>query len=60
LKSRRPSGGDPVFFDSDVRAAITPVLRDIEQRLSWHAHEHLSVEERIAKIWRRTPHIERD
>lgn len=38
------------FFDSDVRAAITPVLRDIEQRLSWHAHEHLSVEERIAKI----------
>jgi hypothetical protein len=50
LKSRRPSGGDPVFFDSDVRAAITPVLRDIEQRLSWHAHEHLSVEERIAKI----------
>ena len=33
-----------------MRAAITPVLRDIEQRLSWHAHEHLSVEERIAKI----------
>jgi hypothetical protein len=48
------------FFDSDVRAAITPVLRDIEQRLSWHAHEHLSVEERIAKIWRRAPHIERN
>jgi hypothetical protein len=38
------------FFDGDVRAAITPVLRDIERRLSWHAQEHLSVEERIAKI----------
>lgn len=38
------------FFDGDVRAAVGPVLRDIERRLSWHAHEHLSVEERIAKI----------
>ncbi len=38
------------FFDGDVRAAVGPVLRDIEHRLSWHAHEHLSLEERIAKI----------
>lgn len=40
------------FFDGDVRAAITPVLRDIEHRLSWHSHEHLPVEDRIAKIGR--------
>jgi 1-acyl-sn-glycerol-3-phosphate acyltransferase len=38
------------FFDGDVRAAITPVLRDIEHRLSWRSHEHLTLEERIAKI----------
>ena len=38
------------FFDGDVRAAITPVLRDIEHRLSWRSHEHLTPEERIAKI----------
>ena len=33
-----------------MRAAITPVLRDIEHRLSWRSHEHLRLEERIAKI----------
>lgn len=38
------------FFDGDVRTAIEPVLRDIERRLSWKAHEHLSLEQRIAKI----------
>lgn len=38
------------FFDGDVRAAVTPVLRAIEHRLSWHSHEHLPVEDRIAKI----------
>ncbi len=38
------------FFGGDVRTAIEPVLRDIERRLSWKAHEHLSLEQRIAKI----------
>jgi len=38
------------FFDGDVSAVIRPVLRDIEHRLSWKAHEHLPVEERIGKI----------
>lgn len=38
------------LFDGDVRAAVAPVLRDIEHRLSWHSHEHLPLEERIAKI----------
>lgn len=38
------------FFDGDVRSAIAPVLHDIEHRLSWKAHDHLSVEQRIAKI----------
>jgi 1-acyl-sn-glycerol-3-phosphate acyltransferase len=38
------------FFDGEVRTAITPMLRDIEHRLSWRSHEHLSVEDRIAKI----------
>lgn len=38
------------FFDGDVRAAVEPVLRDIEHRLSWQSHAHLPLEERIAKI----------
>ena len=38
------------FFDGDVRAAAEPVLRDIEQRLSWRSHAHLPLEERIGKI----------
>ena len=38
------------FFGGDVRTAIEPVLRDIERRLSWKAHEHLSLEQRISKI----------
>ena len=38
------------IFDGDVRAAVEPVLRDIERRLSWHPHNHLPIEERIAKI----------
>ena len=38
------------FFDGDVRATVEPVLRDIERRLSWRPHDHLPVEERIAKI----------
>jgi 1-acyl-sn-glycerol-3-phosphate acyltransferase len=38
------------FFDGEVHATVTPVLRDIERRLSWHSHEQLPVEDRIAKI----------
>lgn len=38
------------FFDGDVRAAIEPVLRDIEHRLSWKPHDHVPLEERIGKI----------
>jgi len=37
-------------FDGDVRAAVAPVLSVIERRLSWKSHEHLPLEERIAKI----------
>ena len=38
------------FFEGDVRAAVGPVLRDIERRLSWQAQDALPLEERIAKI----------
>jgi 1-acyl-sn-glycerol-3-phosphate acyltransferase len=38
------------LFEGDVEAAVRPVLRDIEQRLTWRAHEDLPLKERIAKI----------
>lgn len=38
------------FFDGDVQAAIVPVLRDIEHRLTWRPHDDLPLKERIAKI----------
>lgn len=38
------------LFDGDVRAAVEPVLRDIERRLSWQPHDSLPLEERVAKI----------
>lgn len=38
------------FFDGDVQAAIAPVLRDIEHRLTWKPHDDLPLKERIAKI----------
>jgi 1-acyl-sn-glycerol-3-phosphate acyltransferase len=37
-------------FDGDVQAAVTPVLRDIEQRLTWHPQDGLPLLDRIAKI----------
>lgn len=37
-------------FEGDVEAAIRPVLRDIEHRLTWRPHEDLPLKERIAKI----------
>jgi hypothetical protein len=38
------------FFDGDVEAAILPVLRDIEHRLTWQPHDDVPLRERIAKI----------
>lgn len=38
------------LFDGDVTAAITPVLRDIEHRLTWPPQDHLPLKDRIAKI----------
>ncbi len=37
------------FFEGDLRAAIGPVLRDIEARLSWQPQSHLPLPERIVK-----------
>jgi 1-acyl-sn-glycerol-3-phosphate acyltransferase len=37
-------------YTGDVRAAIEPVLTEIEGRLSWRPQEHLSPEQRIAKL----------
>lgn len=38
------------FFDGDAPAAITPVLREIERRLTWQPLDDLPLKERIAKI----------
>lgn len=37
-------------FLGDVEAAVRVVLRDIEHRLTWHAHEELPLYERIKKV----------
>jgi 1-acyl-sn-glycerol-3-phosphate acyltransferase len=37
-------------FDGDVRQAVEPVLSEIESRLSWRPHTHLSIEDRIGKV----------
>jgi 1-acyl-sn-glycerol-3-phosphate acyltransferase len=37
------------FFEGDVAEAITPVLLEIEARLSWQPQTHLSLRERIIK-----------
>ena len=37
------------FFEGNIEAAIAPVLRDIEARLSWQPQSHLPVRERIVK-----------
>jgi 1-acyl-sn-glycerol-3-phosphate acyltransferase len=38
------------LFDGDVEAAVRPVLRDIEHRLTWPPQEELPLMERIAKV----------
>jgi 1-acyl-sn-glycerol-3-phosphate acyltransferase len=37
-------------FGGDVRAAIEPVLTEIEARLSWRPQKHRTLEERIGKV----------
>ena len=37
------------FFEGDLAATITPVLREIETRLSWQPQSHLPLRERIVK-----------
>jgi 1-acyl-sn-glycerol-3-phosphate acyltransferase len=37
-------------FHGDVAAAVTPVLDEIETRLSWRPHRHLPLRERIGKV----------
>jgi 1-acyl-sn-glycerol-3-phosphate acyltransferase len=38
------------FYDGDITAAATAVLRDIEHRLTWRSHDDLPLKERIAKV----------
>lgn len=37
------------FFEGDLAAAITPVLVNLENRLSWQPQHHLSLQQRILK-----------
>src|SRR5204863_2137415 len=37
------------FFEGDLAATISPVLKDIEARLSWQPQTHLPLRERIIK-----------
>jgi len=37
------------FFEGDLEATLTPVLREIETRLSWQPQSHLPMRERIVK-----------
>lgn len=37
------------FFEGDLAAALEPVLKDIETRLSWRPQSHLPMRERIVK-----------
>ncbi len=38
------------FFEGDVAATITPVLNEIETRLSWQPQNHLQLPDRIVKV----------
>jgi len=37
------------FFEGDIATTITPVLKEIETRLSWQPQNHLSLRDRIVK-----------
>ncbi|MEM7166150.1 MAG: 1-acyl-sn-glycerol-3-phosphate acyltransferase [Planctomycetota bacterium] len=39
-------------FLGDIEATLTPVLSDIEKRLSWQPQKHLELRERIRKVGR--------
>lgn len=59
-RKRADSGGKVVIhpiavryvFGGDVEASVTPVLEDIEARLSWQSQKHMPLYERISKIGR--------
>lgn len=38
------------FFEGDISAAVPPVLRDIEHRLTWRPQDDLPIPERVARI----------
>lgn len=38
------------FFDGEIEPAVTPVLGEIEQRLSWQKQDHLPLIDRIEKV----------
>ena len=38
------------FFEGDLTATVTPVLQEIETRLSWQPQSHLAMRERIVKV----------
>lgn len=38
------------FFEGDLSATLTPVLKDIETRLSWQPQDHLPLRDRIVKV----------
>ena len=38
------------FFEGDLRAAVTPVLEEIENRLTWQPQSQLPLRERIHKV----------
>lgn len=38
------------FFEGDLEKSITPVMEEIERRLTWQPQTHLSLRERIQKL----------
>lgn len=38
------------FFEGDLQQSLTPVVEEIENRLSWHPQTQLTLRERIGKI----------
>ena len=38
------------YFEGDLAASVTPVLEEIEKRLSWRSQKHLSLFQRVRKI----------
>lgn len=38
------------FFEGNLRASVTPVVEEIENRLSWQPQSHLSLLDRISRV----------